>query len=57
MKSTGPATTDMATQYFSLFVNRLAYTLQSSKPDINAKDFHLVPPLTKLVIHFTSIRT
>jgi hypothetical protein len=57
MKSTGRATTDMATRYFTLFVNRLAYTLQSNKPDTNGKHFHLVPPLTKLVIHFTSIRT
>ena len=44
MNSGGQATTDMATRYFDLFVNRLAYTSQSHKPAPNGKHYYYRPP-------------
>jgi TOTE conflict system, Archaeo-Eukaryotic Primase domain len=43
MTSVGPASTEMARQYFALFVNRLAYTLQSHKPAPNGKHYYYRP--------------
>jgi hypothetical protein len=43
MNSTGQATTEMAARYFQLFVNRLAYTVQSKKPDGNGKHYYYRP--------------
>jgi hypothetical protein len=43
MNSAGQATTEMAERYFHLFANRLAYTLQSSKPDRNGKHYYYRP--------------
>jgi hypothetical protein len=43
MNSTGPATTKLAAQYFDLFVNRLAYTVQSRKPAPNGKHYYYRP--------------
>ena len=43
MNSPGPATTEMAARYFHLFVNRLAYTLQSNKPDLSGKHYYYRP--------------
>ncbi|MFL6302163.1 MAG: TOTE conflict system archaeo-eukaryotic primase domain-containing protein [Candidatus Sulfotelmatobacter sp.] len=43
MKSIGQATTDMAARYFRLFVNRLAYTVQSTKPDRTGKHYYYRP--------------
>ena len=43
MKSIGQATTEMAARYFRLFVNRLAYTVQSTKPDGRASTTTIVP--------------
>jgi hypothetical protein len=33
----------MAARYFALFVNRLAYTLQSHKPGANGKHYYYRP--------------
>lgn len=43
MNSTGPTTTEMATRYFDLFTNRLAYTVQSHKPAPNGKFYYYRP--------------
>lgn len=43
MRSTGRTTTEMATCYFNLFVNRLAYTVQSSKAAPNGKHYYYRP--------------
>jgi hypothetical protein len=43
MKSIGQATTEMAARYFRLFVNRLAYTVQSNKPDRAGKHYYYRP--------------
>jgi hypothetical protein len=43
MNAGGQATTDMATRYFALFANRLAYTLQSQKPAPNGKHYYYRP--------------
>jgi hypothetical protein len=43
MKRAGPATIEMATRYFALFVNRLAYTVQSHKPALNGKHYYYRP--------------
>src|SRR5579871_5357272 len=42
MKS-GQVTTEMATRYFRLFVNRLAYTVQSHRPDAKGKRYYYRP--------------
>ena len=42
MKS-GQVTTETAARYFSLFVNRLAYTLQSHRPGENGKHYYYRP--------------
>ena len=43
MSSTGLATTEMAARYFRLFVNRLAYTVQSTKADRTGKHYYYRP--------------
>jgi hypothetical protein len=43
MTLTGQATMEMAARYFHLFVNRLAYTLQSHKPGRNGKHYYYRP--------------
>jgi hypothetical protein len=43
MKGVGQASAAMAQRYFSLFVNRLAYTLQSHKPGANGKHYYYRP--------------
>lgn len=43
MKVVGQATTEMASRYFALFVNRLAYTVQSHKPGANGKHYYYRP--------------
>lgn len=43
MNSTGPATTQLAAQYFDLFVNRLAFTVQSRNPAPNGKHYYYRP--------------
>src|SRR6516225_3850824 len=43
MNSAGQATTKLCAQYFDLFVNRLAYTVQSSKPASNGKYYYYRP--------------
>lgn len=43
MKPTGQATMETAGRYFDLFVNRLAYTVQSHKPDLNGKHYYYRP--------------
>jgi hypothetical protein len=43
MNSPGQATTQMAARYLHLFANRLAYTLQSNKPDRNGKHYYYRP--------------
>jgi len=40
MNGIGQATREMAGRYFDLFVNRLAYTLQSHKPNGNGKHYY-----------------
>ncbi len=42
MKS-GQVTTEMAARYFRLFVNRLAYTVQSPRPDDKGKHYYYRP--------------
>src|ERR1700730_16331208 len=37
------ATMQMATRYFGLFVNRLAYTMQSRQPDLKGKHYYYRP--------------
>ena len=43
MNSPGQVTTKMAAQYFHLFANRLAYTVQSHKPAPNGKYYYYRP--------------
>jgi len=43
MNGVGQATTKMASRYFDLFVNRLAYTVQSKRPDQNGKHYYYRP--------------
>jgi hypothetical protein len=43
MNGIGQATTEMAGRYFDLFVNRLAYTVQSHKPNGNGKHYYYRP--------------
>jgi hypothetical protein len=43
MNGIGQATTEMAERYFDLFVNRLAYTVQSHKPNGNGKHYYYRP--------------
>lgn len=43
MHSPGQATTEMAARYFHLFANRLAYTLQSTKPNEKGKHYYFRP--------------
>jgi hypothetical protein len=43
MDAVGRATTQIATRYFGLFVNRLAYTVQSRKPDLKGKHYYYRP--------------
>jgi hypothetical protein len=43
MNVIGQATTEIAARYFHLFVNRLAYTVQSNKPDRNGKHYYYRP--------------
>src|SRR5258707_14564905 len=43
MKGIGEASAEMAKRYFVLFVNRLAYTLQSHKPGANGKHYYYRP--------------
>jgi hypothetical protein len=43
MDSPGSATNEIATRYFALFVNRLAYTVQSPRPDGNGKHYYYRP--------------
>ena len=39
----GQVTTEMAARYFRLFVNRLAYTVQSDRPDSKGKHYYYRP--------------
>jgi hypothetical protein len=43
MNGAGQTTTEMAARYFGLFVNRLAYTMQSHKPAVNGKHYYYRP--------------
>src|SRR5208283_5445218 len=43
MNGIGQATMEMAGRYFDLFVNRLAYTMQSHKPNGNGKHYYYRP--------------
>jgi hypothetical protein len=43
MNSIGQVTTEMAARYLRLFVNRLAYTVQSNKPDRAGKHYYYRP--------------
>ena len=43
MNGIGQATTEMAGRYFDLFANRLAYTVQSHKPNGNGKHYYYRP--------------
>jgi hypothetical protein len=43
MNGAGKTTTEMAARYFGLFVNRLAYTMQSHKPAVNGKHYYYRP--------------
>jgi hypothetical protein len=43
MDRLGAATNEIATRYFALFVNRLAYTVQSPRPDGNGKHYYYRP--------------
>src|SRR6202047_1406787 len=43
MKGVGQASAEMAQRYFALFVNRLAYTLQSHRPGANGKYYYYRP--------------
>ena len=43
MKGVGQVSAEMAQRYFALFVNRLAYTLQSHKPGANGKHYYYRP--------------
>lgn len=43
MHTKGPANLKMAARYFKLFVNRLAYTVQSPRPGVNGKHYYYRP--------------
>src|SRR5579859_7077205 len=43
MKPEGQLTAEMTARYFSLFVNRLAHTLQSARPAENGKHYYFRP--------------
>ena len=43
MRSLNPANLETATRYFDLFVNRLAYTVQSCRPAPNGKHYYYRP--------------
>jgi hypothetical protein len=43
MNSTGQATREIVSRYFALFVNRLAYTVQSQRPAPNGKHYYYRP--------------
>ena len=43
MNSAGQATAEMAARYFRLFVNRLAYTMQSQRPSGDGKHYYYRP--------------
>ena len=43
MGSVGLANTKLAARYFALFVNRLAYTIQSHRPDSSGKHYYYRP--------------
>jgi len=43
MHTKGQANLKMATRYFKLFVNRLAYTVQSPRPGVNGKHYYYRP--------------
>src|SRR5882762_1004333 len=43
MKGVGQANAEMTERYFALFVNRLAYTMQSHKPGTNGKHYYYRP--------------
>lgn len=43
MNGIGQATREMAGRYFDLFANRLAYTVQSHKPNGNGKHYYYRP--------------
>jgi hypothetical protein len=43
MENVGPASVQLAVRYFALFVNRLAYTLQSHRPDEKGKHYYYRP--------------
>ncbi len=43
MKCVGQAATEVASRYFRLFVNRLAYTVQSHRPGPNGKHYYYRP--------------
>ncbi|MGH9696625.1 MAG: hypothetical protein ACRD5Z_20935, partial [Bryobacteraceae bacterium] len=43
MDRPGAATNEIATRYFALFVNRLAYTVQSPRPNGNGKHYYYRP--------------
>ena len=43
MKAVGRASAETPERYFALFVNRLAYTLQSHKPGANGKHYYYRP--------------
>ena len=43
MDRPGQANLKPAARYFRLFVNRLAYTVQSTKPDRNGKHYYYRP--------------
>jgi hypothetical protein len=50
MKS-GQVTTEMAARYFRLFVNRLAYTVQSHRPDEKGKHYYYRPRDARRLSH------
>jgi hypothetical protein len=43
MNGVGQASAEMVSQYFDLFVNRLAYTVQSQRPALNGKHYYYRP--------------
>ena len=50
MKS-GQVTTEMTARYFRLFVNRLAYTVQSHRPDVKGKHYYYRPRDARRLSH------
>lgn len=47
----GQVTTEMAARYFRLFVNRLAYTVQSHRPDDKGKHYYYRPRDARRLSH------